>query len=124
MRWSRAFIPTLRDDPADADAVSHRLLLRAGYIRQLTAGHYTLLPLAQRVRLKVIEILRHEMDSIGAQEIQMPVMHPFEIWQRSGRDKAFGEVLFHFQRIDGQEIALGPTEEEVVTPLAAGELQS
>src|ERR1700693_1182857 len=81
MRWSTMHIPTLRDDPADAGAPSHRLLLRAGYIRQLMAGHYSLLPLGQRVRLKVIGIIREEMNSIGAQEILMPIMHPAEPWQ-------------------------------------------
>ena len=82
MRWSKMHIPTLRDDPADAGAPSHRLLLRAGYIRQLMAGHYSLLPLGQRVRLKVIGIIREEMNAIGAQEILMPVMHPAELWQQ------------------------------------------
>ena len=76
MRWSQMFIPTLREDPADAGAPSHRLLLRAGYIRQLTAGHYSLLPLAVRVRTKVIGIIREEMDRIGAQELLAPAMHP------------------------------------------------
>ena len=94
MRWSTMHIPTLRDDPADAGAPSHRLLLRAGYVRQLMAGHYSLLPLGQRVRLKVIGIIREEMDRIGAQEILMPVMHPAELWQRSGRWELMGDELF------------------------------
>ena len=85
MRWSTMHIPTLRDDPADAGAPSHRLLLRAGYIRQLMAGHYSMLPLAQRVRLKVIQIIREEMNRVGAQEILMPVMYPADLWQRTGR---------------------------------------
>jgi prolyl-tRNA synthetase len=80
MRWSQMFAPTLRDDPAEADAPSHRLLLRAGYVRQLTAGHYSLLPLAVRVRAKIIEIVRQEMDAIGAQEMLLPALHPAEPW--------------------------------------------
>jgi prolyl-tRNA synthetase family II len=124
MRWSQAFIPTLRDDPNDADAASHRLLLRAGFIRQLMAGHYTYLPLAQRVRLKIIEILRQEMNGIGAQEVVMPAMNPIEVWQQSGRDKSMAEILYSFERPDGQKVVLGPTAEEVVTPLAVSEIQS
>src|SRR5438034_10986933 len=85
MRWSQMHIPTLRTDPADADAPSHRLLLRAGYIRQLMAGHYSLLPLAVRVRAKVIGIIREEMAAIGAQEFVLPALHPREIWEKSGR---------------------------------------
>ncbi|HEX6969573.1 MAG TPA: proline--tRNA ligase [Micromonosporaceae bacterium] len=85
MRWSQMHIPTLREDPAEADAPSHRLLLRAGYIRQLAAGHYALLPLGVRVRSKIIQIIREEMDRIGAQEFLLPGLHPAEIWQRSGR---------------------------------------
>ena len=94
MRWSQMHIPTLREDPADAGAPSHRLLLRAGYIRQLMAGHYSLLPLAVRVRAKVIGIIRQEMDRIGAQEVLLPTMHPAEIWQRSGRWEVMGEEMF------------------------------
>jgi prolyl-tRNA synthetase len=116
-------IPTLRDDPADAGAPSHRLLLRAGYIRQLMAGHYSLLPLGQRVRLKVIEIIRQEMNAIGAQEILMPVMHPAELWQRSGRYQLMGEEQFRLHDRKGAELVLGMTHEEVVSTLA-GELSS
>jgi prolyl-tRNA synthetase len=111
-------IPTLRDDPADAGAPSHRLLLRAGYIRQLFAGHYSLLPLAQRVRLKVIGIIREEMNSIGAQEILMPVMHPAEVWQRSGRWELMGDEMFRLKDRKGADIALGMTHEEIVATLA------
>src|SRR5690349_24982938 len=91
MRWSTMHIPTLRDDPADAGAPSHRLLLRAGYIRQLMAGHYSLLPLGQRVRLKVIGIIREEMDRIGAQELLMPVTHPAELRLKSCRWELTGD---------------------------------
>jgi len=123
MRWSTMHIPTLRDDPADAGAPSHRLLLRAGYIRQLMAGHYSMLPLAQRVRLKVIQVIREEMDRIGAQEILMPVMHPGELWQRSGRWQVMGEEMFRLRDRKGADLALGMTHEEVVSTLAT-ELES
>src|SRR5258708_20041930 len=94
MRWSQLHIPTLRENPAEADAPSHRLLLRAGYIRQLQAGHYSLLPLAVRVRAKVIDIIRQEMNRIGAQELLAPTMHPKEIWERSGRTETMADVMF------------------------------
>ena len=123
MRWSKMYIPTLRDDPADADAPSHRLLLRAGYIRQLMAGHYSLLPLAQRVRLKVIGIIREEMNAIGAQEILMPVMHPAEPWIKSGRWELMGEEMFRLKDRRGADLALGMTHEEIVATLAT-ELES
>jgi len=118
MRWSTMHIPTLRDDPADAGAPSHRLLLRGGYIRQLMAGHYSLLPLGQRVRLKVIDIIREEMNRIGAQEILMPVMHPAEVWQRSGRYQLMGEEQFRLRDRKGAEMVLGMTHEEIVSTLA------
>jgi prolyl-tRNA synthetase len=123
MRWSQMYIPTLRDDPADAGAPSHRLLLRAGYIRQLMAGHYSLLPLGQRVRLKVIGIIREEMNRIGAQEILMPVMHPAELWQLSGRWELMGDEMFRLKDRRGADLALGMTHEEIVTYLAT-ELES
>jgi prolyl-tRNA synthetase len=110
-------IPTLRDDPAEAGAPSHRLLLRAGYIRQLYAGHYSLLPLAVRVRLKVIDVIRREMNGIGAQEILMPVLHPAETWQRSGRWESIGEEMFRLQDRKGADLALGMTHEEVTASL-------
>jgi prolyl-tRNA synthetase len=116
-------IPTLREDPAEAGAPSHRLLLRAGFIRQLMAGHYSLLPLAVRVRLKVIGIIREEMNRIGAQEFLMPVMQPAEIWQRSGRFAIMGDELFKLRDRKGAELVLGMTHEEVITMLA-GELNS
>ena len=123
MRWSKMYIPTLRDDPADAGAPSHRLLLRAGYIRQLMAGHYSLLPLGQRVRLKVIGIIREEMNAIGAQEILMPVMHPAEPWIKSGRWELMGEEMFRLKDRKGADLALGMTHEEIVATLAT-ELES
>src|SRR5579859_6271888 len=123
MRWSTMHIPTLRDDPADAGAPSHRLLLRAGYIRQLMAGHYSLLPLGQRVRLKVIGIIREEMDRIGAQEFLMPVMHPAELWQKSGRWELMGDELFRLKDRKGADFVLGMTHEEIISTLAT-ELES
>jgi prolyl-tRNA synthetase len=119
MRWSTMHIPTLRDDPADAGAPSHRLLLRAGFMRPLMAGHYSLLPLGQRVRLKVIAIIREEMDRIGAQEILMPVMHPAELWQLSGRWQLMGDEMFRLVDRRGADLALGMTHEEIVTSLSA-----
>ncbi|MCW2934837.1 MAG: prolyl-tRNA synthetase, partial [Actinomycetia bacterium] len=112
-------IPTLRHDPADAGAPSHRLLLRAGYIRQLMAGHYSLLPLAVRVRLKVIAIIREEMNRIGAQEVLMPTVHPAEPWQRSGRYGLMGDEMFRLKDRKGADLVLGMTAEEIVTTLAA-----
>ncbi|OPC80929.1 proline--tRNA ligase [Embleya scabrispora] len=118
MRWSELYVPTLRQDPADADAVSHRLLVRAGYIRQLMAGHYSLLPLAVRVRAKVVRIIREEMDRIGAQEMILPTMHPAEIWQKSGRWEVMGDEMFRLVDRKGTDLALGMTHEEIFTTLA------
>src|SRR5688500_20318235 len=91
MRWSNYFIPTLREDPADAEVISHKLLLRAGVIRQLSAGIYSFLPLGQRIALKVMQILREEMNAIGGQEFFLPALHPAEIWQEWGRWDATGD---------------------------------
>ncbi|MEU6746968.1 proline--tRNA ligase [Spirillospora sp. NPDC046719] len=118
MRWSQMFAPTLRDDPAEADAPSHRLLLRAGYVRQLTAGHYSLLPLAVRVRAKIIEIVRQEMDAIGAQEMLLPALHPAEPWRRSGRWELMGQEMFRLQDRRGADHALGMTHEEIFATVA------
>ena len=118
MRWSQMFIPTLREDPADAGAPSHRLLLRAGYVRQLMAGHYSLLPLAVRVRAKIIDIIREEMNGIGGQEVLLPIMHPAEIWQRSGRWEVMGEEMFRLTDRKGARLALGMTHEEIFAVLA------
>jgi prolyl-tRNA synthetase len=118
MRWSRTYIPTLREDPADAEAASHRLLVRAGYIRQLMAGHYTLLPLAMRVRSKLIDIIREEMDRIGGQEFVLPAMHPAEIWQKTGRLALMGDEMFRLKDRKGADLALGMTHEEIFATLA------
>jgi prolyl-tRNA synthetase len=123
MRWSQMHVPTLREDPADADAASHRLLVRAGFIRQLMAGHYSMLPLGQRVRAKVIDVIREEMNGIGAQEFLMPSMHPRQLWERSGRVAVMGDELFKLKDRKGAEMVLAMTHEEAVTTLA-GELSS
>jgi prolyl-tRNA synthetase len=118
MRWSQLHIPTLREDPADADAASHRLLLRAGFIRQLMAGHYSLLPLGQQVRLKVIAVIREEMNRIGAQEFLMPSMQPQQLWERSGRLAVMGDEMFRLKDRKGAANVLAMTHEEAVTTLA------
>jgi prolyl-tRNA synthetase len=118
MRWSQLHIPTLRDDPADADAASHRLLLRAGFIRQLMAGHYSLLPLGVRVRAKVIQIIREEMNRIGGQEFLLPSMQPSWIWEKSGRLTVMGEEMFRLRDRRDAEVVLGMTHEEIFTYLA------
>jgi prolyl-tRNA synthetase len=123
MRWSRLYAPTLRDDPADADAVSHRLLVRGGYIRQLMAGHYSLLPLAVRVRTKIVDVIRDEMSRIGSQEFVLPVVHPAEVWHRTGRWDVMGDEMFRLKDRKGADLALGMTHEEIFT-LVASELKS
>ena len=113
MRWSQLHIPTLRDDPADADAASHRLLVRAGFIRQLMAGHYSLLPLAMRVRARVIDVIRSDMNGIGGQEMLLPCMQPASIWIRSGRLNVMGQEMFRLKDRKGAEVVLGMTHEEI-----------
>jgi prolyl-tRNA synthetase len=124
MRWSRYFIPTLREDPADAEVVSHKLLLRGGLIRQLSAGIYSFLPLGQRVAHKVMQILREEMNAIGGQEFFLPALHPAEIWQESGRWYAIGDEMFRLKDRKGTDMCLGMTHEEVFTTIARSELRS
>jgi prolyl-tRNA synthetase len=123
MRWSQAFIPTLRDAPADAEAVSHKLLVRGGFIRQVAAGSYTILPLGQRVRLKVAGIIREEMNAIGGQEMMPPTLHPAEIWRKSGRYEMMGDNLFKLTDRKDADLVLGMTEEELFA-LTALELSS
>ena len=118
MRWSAAFIPTLRDAPADAEAASHQLLVRGCFIRQLHAGHYSLLPLGLRVHEKVAQIVREEIDAIGGQEFLLPAMHPASIWKQSGRWEAMGDEMFRLQDRGGADLALGMTHEEVFSHLA------
>ena len=124
MRWSQYFIPTLREDPADAEVISHKLLLRAGIVRQLSAGIYSYLPLGQRIALKVMQILREEMNHIGGQEFYLPALHPAEIWQESGRWGAIDDIMFRLQDRKGTDMCLGMTHEEVFTTIARSELRS
>jgi prolyl-tRNA synthetase len=118
MKWSNLFVPTLRDAPADAEAVSHALLVRGGFIRQLQAGHYSLLPLGWRVHKKVEQIIREEMDAIGGQEFLLPVMHPAGIWKQSGRWDTMGEIMFRLTDRRDNDNALGITHEEIFATVA------
>ncbi len=118
MRWSNAHIPTLRDAPADAEAVSHKLLVRGGFIRQLAAGSYTMMPLGQKVRLKIAAIIREEMDAIGGQEMMLPTLHPADIWKQSDRYDLMGDNLFKLEDRKGADLVLGMTEEEIFAMLA------
>ena len=124
MRASQLLLPTLRDDPADAEAISHKLMVRAGLVRQLAAGIYVYLPLGLRVIEKVNAIIRQEMNGIGGQEIAMPVLLPAEIWQQSGRWDAIGGEMFRLKDRNGRDMCLGMTHEEVIAWLAAREIRS
>lgn len=124
MRIQQLFGRTLRRAPAEADLVSHQLALRAGLVRPLTAGVYNWLPLGWRVMKKVAGVLREEMAAVGAQEMHMPLVHPAEIWQRTGRWESFGPVMMKLQNRDGRDAVIGPTHEEVVAMLAAHEIES
>ncbi len=124
MRWSQTLIPTLKETPAEAEIASHKLLLRAGLIRKLTGGLYIFLPLGLRALRKVEQIIREEMNRAGALELLMPALQPPEIWQQSGRYEAASDVLFKVRDRAKKEWVLGPTHEEVVTTLVAGEINS
>jgi prolyl-tRNA synthetase len=124
MRMSKSFVPTLKEVPADAIVASHQLLVRAGYIRQLAAGIYSILPLAQRSILKITEIIREEMNAIGAQEFYLPALNPREIWEESGRWTVMGENMFRLKDRKGADLCLAMTHEEVFTSLARAELRS
>ncbi len=119
MRWSQMFAPTLRDAPNDAVAPSHRLLVRGGFMRQLHAGHYSMLPLGWRVHQKVAAIVREEIDGLGGQEFLLPTMHPASIWKESGRWDTMGEIMFRLEDRKGAETALGITHEEIFATVAA-----
>jgi prolyl-tRNA synthetase len=118
VRWSQAFIPTLRDAPADAEAVSHKLLVRGGFVRQLMAGSYSILPLGQRVCRKIEAIVRAEMNAIGGQECRFPALHPAEVWKKSGRWESVGEEMFRLVDRKGADLALGMTAEEIFATVA------
>ncbi|KOR13821.1 prolyl-tRNA synthetase [Staphylococcus carnosus] len=124
MRQSKVFIPTMREVPAEAEALSHRLLLKAGLIKQSTSGVYSYLPLATRVLNKITAIVREEMESIDAVEILMPALQPSELWEESGRWDAYGSELMRLTDRNGRQFALGPTHEEVVTSLVRDEVKS
>jgi len=122
-RWSKLFVPTLREAPSDAEVASHKFLLGAGYIRQLGAGIYNYLPLGQRALNKIIGIVREEMDTIG-QEFLLPAIHPKEIWEQSGRWSVMGDNMFRLKDRKGAELCLGMTHEEIMTGIARNELRS
>src|SRR4030066_1944273 len=124
MFYSRMLIPTLKENPTEAEAVSHRLLLRAGMIRKLASGIYNYLPLGLRVLHKVENIVREEMDRAGAQEVLMPAVQPAELWQESGRWEQYGPELLRMQDRHQRDFCLGPTHEEVITDIARREIRS
>lgn len=124
MRVSQMLIPTLRETPAEAEVVSHQLMVRAGFIRKAAAGVYTFLPLAWRVVRKIEQIVREEMNRMGGQEIMMPIIQPAELWQESGRWDVYGPELFRLKDRHGRDFCLGPTHEEIITDLVRGEVSS
>jgi len=124
MLWTKAFIPTLKETPKEAESLSHQLLLRAGFVRMLMAGAYTYLPLGLRVLEKIQGIIRQEMNACGASELLLPALHPLELWQKTGRDKDLGEVMFKFKDRRGRDLSLGPTHEEIITDLVKNNLSS
>lgn len=124
MRVSKMFAPTLREVPAEAEVVSHQLMLRAGFLRKSAGGMYNYLPLAWRVLKKIENIVREEMDASGAQELLMPIVQPAEIWQESGRWGVYGEEMFRLKDRHNREFCLGPTHEEMVTSLIRGDVRS
>ena len=124
MRQSQMFIPTLRETPQDAESLSHRLMLKAGMIKQMASGIYTYLPITKLVLNNIEQIVREEMNRIGGVEIHMPVLHPKELWEESGRWAAYGKELMRMDDRHGREFALGPTHEEMITALLRDELKS
>src|SRR3990172_13156045 len=121
MRFSKNFIPTIKETPSDAVVTSHILMLRSGMIRMVSAGIYSFLPLGYRVVRKVSEIIREEMNAIGGQEFHLPALNPKEIWEETGRVEAFGDILFH---VKNREYVLAPTHEEIMTFHARNVLKS
>jgi prolyl-tRNA synthetase len=124
MRYSKLLIPTVKEVPAEAEIASHQLMIRAGLIRKLASGTYTYLPLGWRSLLKIIAIIRQEMDAAGAQEVALPILQPMELWSATGRDVVFREILCHFKDRHGRENVLAPTAEEVITDLVAHHVSS
>ncbi len=124
MYYSKLFIPTLKQSPTDAEVVSHKLMVRAGMIRQLAAGIYSILPLGLRVLKKVEQIIREEMDRIGGQEVFLPSIQPAELWQESGRWELYGKELMRLKDRHDREFCYGPTHEEVITDIIRREIKS
>lgn len=124
MRWSKTLIPTLKEDPTDAEVISHKLLVRAGFIRQISRGVYDYFPLALRVIRKIEQIVREEMNRAGAQELLMPISAPAELWQESGRWEKYGKELIRFKDRNDRDFCLGPTHEEIVTDLVRRSVRS
>lgn len=124
MRWTEALIPTLKEDPQDAEVISHKLMVRAGLVRKLISGAYSYLPLGMRALQKVTSIIREEMNAKGAQEIMMPAIHPPELWKITARYEALGPVLIKFRDRHNKELVLGATHEEIVTDLVANNVKS
>src|SRR4030067_1852876 len=124
MRYSKLLIPTLKENPSEAEAISHKLMIRAGLVRQLAAGLYIYLPLGLIILDKINRILREEMSAIGAQEISMPVLHPAEVWQQTGRWNEIGDEMCRLKDRGGRDMCLGMTHEEIMTWLASMEIRS
>ena len=124
MRWTESLIPTLKEDPQDAEVISHKLMVRGGFIRKLLSGAYSYLPLGFRVLLKIESIIRQEMNSKGAQEVLLPAIQPPELWKKTGRYDLLGSVLIKFRDRHNRELVLGPTHEEIITDLVASNVKS
>ena len=124
MRVSRLYAPTLREVPAEAEVISHQLMLRAGFMRKAAGGIYSYLPLALRVLKKIETIVREEMDRAGAQELLMPIVQPAEMWQESGRWDVYGAEMFRLNARHSRNFCLGPTHEEMVTTLIRSDVRS
>src|SRR6266540_2542673 len=124
MRFSEVFAPTLREVPAEAEVISHKLMLRAGMMRKAASGVYTYMPLAWRVLKKITQIVREEMDTKGGQELMLPIMQPAEIWRETGRWDVYGDEMFRLKDRHGREFCLGPTHEEIITTLVKGDVRS
>jgi prolyl-tRNA synthetase len=124
MRWTEALIPTLKEDPQDAEVISHKLMVRAGLIRKLLSGAYSYLPLGLRALANVMTVIREEMDAKGAQELLLPAIHPPELWKATGRYDLLGQILIKFKDRHGKELLLGPTHEEIITDLVANNVKS
>ena len=124
MRMNNIFVPTLRSTPGEAEIASHKLLLRAGFIRRSSAGVYTYLPLAYRVLEKIKNIVRDEMNKAGGQEVMLPIIQPAELWMETGRWHVYGDEMFRLKDRHGRDFCLGPTHEEIITDLVRGEVNS